>query len=288
MTDLITDPKEVQQELDTLLAPLDALSKDVRTAVQSLDRDSAMRLVELYYRLQEHRIALGNQMSSLVKDDRPAQVVSYYFEQISGLEKKLPTLLGNWGKLQPGGDWALSQKGIGPVLVAALGAHINIERCNTAGKIWRFAGLDPSITWGKGQKRPYNARLKVICWKIGDSFVKVSGRDNAFYGQLYRQRKTYEVERNESGGNAECAAQTLETRNIKDPKTLKTYQAGRLPDGRVDLRARRWVVKLFLSHYQRVAWVEFFGEEPPKPYIITHSNPMGAHTQIIDPPGWDG
>lgn len=288
MTELITDPEQIAADFQQILAPLDALNRDVRDAVKSLDRDSAMRLVELYYRLQEHRIALGNQMSSLTKEDRPAEVVGYYYDQIGTLEKKLPTLLGNWGKLQPGGDWALSQKGIGPVLVAALSAHINIERCNTAGKIWRFAGLDPSVKWGKGQKRPYNARLKVICWKIGDSFVKVSGRDNAFYGQLYRQRKEYEVARNESGGNAACAAETLEIRNIKDPPTLKTYQAGLLPAGRVDLRARRWVVKLFLSHYQRVAYVEFFGEEPPLPYIITHSNPMGAHTQIIDPPGWEG
>ena len=51
------------------------------------------------------------------------------------------------------------------------------------------AGLDPTVTWGKGERRPWNAELKVLCWKLGDSFVKVSNKEGALYGRIYRERK---------------------------------------------------------------------------------------------------
>jgi hypothetical protein len=52
---------------------------------------------------------------------------------------------------------------------------------------------------GRAQKLPYNAQLKTLCWKIGQSFCKVSGKQDAVYGQLYVQFKTDEVSRNENG-----------------------------------------------------------------------------------------
>lgn len=131
-------------------------------------------------------------------------------------------------------------------------------------------------------RRPWNADLKTLYWKIGDSFVKTQSRANAFYGLLYKERKLSEVIRNESGGNAAAAEETLRTRNITDMKTRQTYEGGRLPDGRVDLRARRWTVKLFLSHWHAVAYRAHHKVNPPKPYVIEH---MG-HTDMIVPPHW--
>jgi hypothetical protein len=132
-------------------------------------------------------------------------------------------------------------------------------------------------------KRPWNADLKVLCWKIGESFMKVSGRENAFYGQMYRERKIYEVERDERGGNAETAARTLREKNFSDAATRKIYESGHLPPGRLNLRAQRWATKLFLSHWHHVAYVEAFGENPPKPYILTQE---GGHAHYIAPPGY--
>jgi hypothetical protein len=264
------------------LEPLAKLARDTRNAARSLGRDEGRYLVDLYYQMQEHRIALRGQERAQQETGEPIETVSHFASQIEALERQAKSVLEAWTDESTVSAWAKSQIGIGGVLAAGLEAHIDITRAHTAGAIWRFAGLDPSLKWGKGEKRPHNARLKTHCWKIGDSFVKVSGRDDAFYGQLYRQRKAQEVERNESGDNADAAAQTLEDRTIKDRKLRATYEAGLLPDGRVDLRARRWVVKLFLSHWHAVAYRAHHGKNPPNPYVITHL----GHVDMIVPPGW--
>lgn len=131
-------------------------------------------------------------------------------------------------------------------------------------------------------KRPYNAKLKVLCWKIGDSFVKQSSRESDIYGHVYRERKELEVKRDAEGYNEPAAKETLEKRRINDAETRKIYESGRLPAGRLDLRARRYAVKLFLSHYQWVAYESTYNTKPPMPYIIQH----GGHTDFIAPPNW--
>ena len=73
-----------------------------------------------------------------------------------------------------------------------------------------YAGMDPRSTWEKGQKRPWNAQLKVLCWKLGESFVKVSGNEKAFYGRIYKERKALEMAKNEAGEYAAQAAAKLE------------------------------------------------------------------------------
>lgn len=265
------------------MEPVAKLSREIRAVAANLDRESAGFLVDMYYRLQEHRIALGNQSTSLAKLDKPIDVLDHFYTQLGTLERQVVSALDVWSNTYTVGMWARGQLGIGPVLSAGLLAHIDIEQAPSVGHIWRFAGLDPTTTWGKGEKRPYNADLKVLCWKIGDSFVKVSGRENAYYGKVYRDRKDYEVGRNERGELADQAAATLEAKKIRDPATRKVYEAGQLPPGRIDLRARRYAVKLFLAHWHEVAYVERYGVAPPLPYPIAH---LGhAHKiEVPDPP----
>ena len=131
-------------------------------------------------------------------------------------------------------------------------------------------------------KRPWNAALKTLCWKIGDSFVKFSNHKNSFYGPVYRARKALEEERNAAGLFAEQAAETLATRQISDAATLATYRAGRLPAGRLDLRARRVAVKLFLSHFFEVGYRIHHNAEPPVPFAIARL----GHSDYIPPPNW--
>lgn len=134
-------------------------------------------------------------------------------------------------------------------------------------------------------RRPWNARLKVLCWKLGESFKKTSGHEDSIYGKLYKERKRIEVERNEAGAFAALAKATLEAKTFRDSETKTRYEAGMLPDGRLDLRAMRYAVKLFLAHYHHVAYVTHFQKEPPKPYIFTeHAETMHAH--YIAPPNW--
>jgi hypothetical protein len=156
--------------------------------------------------------------------------------------------------------------------------------------IWRRASTNKegkaiSVTLKSLQNafavRPYNADLKVLCWKTGESFAKVQRYDDALYAHMYAQRKKYELERDARGGNAETAARTLTEKNFRDAATKAIYESGHLPAGRLDLRAKRWAVKLFLSHWHHVAFVEEYGEAPPKPYILTQDH---GHAHYIAPP----
>jgi len=132
-------------------------------------------------------------------------------------------------------------------------------------------------------KRPWNAGLKTLCWKIGESFVKVQNLPGDFYGQIYRQRKDEEIVRNEAGEYSAQAKAKLERFKIgKDTEAFAAYSAGRLPAAHIHARAKRYAVKLFLAHYHHVAWKLTYGTEPPKPYVIEH---MG-HAHIVGPPNF--
>lgn len=275
------------------------LRRDVRAAAATLSDREARYLVDAYYTIQQHRIEAQNQVRALAGanivdvddpdaadaelEQEPHVVLSWLFEQHVILEKELVKSLGTYADGHTAGIWARTITGIGPVIAAGLLAHIDIEKAPTVGHIWRFAGLDPTVTWGKGEKRPWNASLKVLCWKIGESFVKVSGRDSDVYGKVYLERKQLEQQRNEAGLFADQAAATLEAKRIgKDTQARGWYEKGMLPPARIHARSKRYAVKLFLSHYHHVAYVDRFGEQPPKPYIIEH----GGHTHFVAPPNW--
>jgi hypothetical protein len=282
ITDDSFDPDEDFIFSDFL--PLAKLGKDVRDAGSLIERDEARDLVSTYYGLQKFRLSLRNQERQLVKAEKPHRVVTHFAGELSTLEKNMVSVLDKYSLSTEVGQWSRSILGIGPVIAAGLMAHIDIKKAPTVGHIWRFAGLDPTVTWGKGEKRPWNADLKVLCWKIGDSFVKVSGRPDAFYGKIYRERKEYELARDERGGNSETAARTLETKNFRDLAVKRIYESGHLPPGRLDLRARRYAAKLFLAHWHEVAYIAEFGKEPPLPYPIAHL----GHAHKIEVPVADG
>lgn len=181
--------------MSTITEEIQKLSRDVKEASRTLGRREARFLVDYYYAMQDYRIASANQVRSMSEDDEPHATVAHLTSQMGTLENQVKRVLDVWTDSHELGQWAKSQVGIGPVISAGLLAHIDIEKAPTAGHVWRFAGLDPTQHWGKGEKRPWNAQLKTLCWKLGESFVKVSGRDDAFYAQLYTQRKQYELER---------------------------------------------------------------------------------------------
>ena len=56
-----------------------------------------------------------------------------------------------------------------------------------------------------------------------------------------------------------------------------------LPPAHIHARAKRYAVKLFLSHWHHVAYmIEYDGQEPPKPYILNQD----GHTHFLAPPNW--
>lgn len=137
-----------------------------------------------------------------------------------------------------------------------------------------------SVTKGLA-RRPWNADLKVLCYKIGQSFVFRHNNPKCFYGRLYAERKAEEVRRNTSGEYREAAAASLREKNYGAATVARAaYEAGRLPDAHIEARARRWTVKVFLAHLHGEWYRLEFGREPPLPWILAH----GGHAHYIAPP----
>jgi hypothetical protein len=270
------------------------LTKDLKAASITLSAQEARYLVDAYYIIQEDRKRSDSQVRSM--GDEPHEVLAWFAEQNSILEKQIQRALDAYSASHPVGTWMRSVKGIGPVLAAGLLAHLDIYhpevnpetgevtrvRTRTVGHWWSFGGVDSSKKWEKGKKRPWNATLKTLLWKASDCFVKVSGGENpGYYGAIYRNRKAYEIGKNEAGEYAEQAKAALAAKRFgEDTEAHKHYSKGKLPPGHIDARAKRYAVKLFLSHLHDVWYRHEFKEAPPMPYPIAHLE----HVHYIQPP----
>ena len=249
------------------LEPIMKMSKDIKDASHILSAEEARFLVDAYYQMQDDRIRSDNRIRSMDKSGEPNLVLQWLSDQSTSLEKQVKTALERYANSSKVGRWLLSITGIGPVITAGLMAHIDIEKAETAGAIWRYAGLDPTQEWKKGEKRPWNASLKTLCWKAGESFVKVSGKDHAQYGKLYVEKKEYYQKKNEADEYKEEALKRSEKVG-KSTEAYKHYKKGKLPPGHIHARAKRYAVKIFLSHLFDFWYKDHYDKEPPKPFAI--------------------
>jgi hypothetical protein len=156
----------------------------------------------------------------------------------------------------------------------------------------------------------------VLCWKIGESFVKIQNREDGYYGKVYASRKDVEVANNLSGKYAaqckqsrgrvgkgtdayawyngcltDAAAARIILASAAEREGLTKKLAGpigsgvpMLPPGHIHARAKRYAVKLFLSHYHDKAYRLHYGIAPPLPYPIGHPEMGKTHTHYIPPP----
>jgi hypothetical protein len=309
----------MHQELESLLTPVFKLNRDMvkglRQSGGGITDSEARYLVDVYYQMQDQRIRTNNQVKGLERDAKKAETTAEPHDALDWVKTQFATLEGEVAKLltiytqSHPMAWFFDQTiGIGPVLAAGLLAHIDIRKAPTAGHIYSFAGLNPERKWEKKTKRPFNAELKKLCWKIGDSFVKFSGHPDGHYGRIYRERKVSEWDRNLSGANADQARAKLETVRIGDSTDAKAWYSGQcnaekarailesgktptaaeckgengtpmLPPAHIDMRARRYAVKLFLSHLQECWYRHEYACDPPAPYVIAH----GGHAHYIRP-----
>jgi len=269
---------------DEMRSSIVRLTRDLKAAASTMSEQEARFLVDGYYSMQDDRKRANNQARAMGEVEEPHTLVVWLAEQGEMLEGQIKRALDSYSDAHPVGAWMKSIYGIGPVIAAGILAHIDIHQAPTAGHIWRYAGFDPSVKWEKGKKRPWNASLKTLGWKVGQSFMKFSNQEECVYGAIYRKRKEYEVAKNDAGTNAETAARILTEKNFsKSTDAYKHLTGGKLPPAQVDGRARRFTVKLFLSHLQCVWWFVEFGELPPAPYAIAHLD----HAHFIAIPNAD-
>ena len=330
---------------------VERLTKDLKNASLTLSDAEARFLVDAYYQAQENRIRSDGQRRAIDQSSdvgtKPHLVLDWLSRNDAIMESQIRRALSAYSESREIGRWARSVVGIGPVIAAGLVAHIDITQSETAGQVWRFAGLDSTSRWigkveankfvsdwikengygvpieqgkkhlsteilaaaaqtfnkkyetlekfameyGEGKltpssvarslsRRPWNAALKRLCWLIGESFVKVQNNPDDVYGKLYQQRKEIEISKNEKKEFADQARHILETKNIgKATDAYKAYSIGMLPPAHIHARAKRWAVKIFLSHYHQMAYQFHHGRPAPAPFPIA----ILGHAHRIDP-----
>lgn len=291
------------------------LTKDLKDASRLLSREESIWLVNAYYRWQDERIAAASRLR-LSKDEEPNRLIQWTFDNMQIAENQTKLALNHFVKRYRVGNWLMSICGIGPVIAAGLLAHLDIRGKQYPSSFWRFAGLDPTAIWMKGQKRPWNAALKRLMWLAGESFVKVQANKNDFYGKILVARKQTEWEQNLQGKFAEQATNAITVKKYDKSTTAYLFYSGQispsfvkelletegsipqgikattigdekpmLPPAHIHARARRVVQKLFVSHIHQVMHEDYYGVTPPKPYAFDH---MEGHHDFIEPPNWPG
>lgn len=306
------------------------VTKELLADAKSMSIDRLRYVVKKYYLHQERRKGADNHdrqeraNNKLMGTADDGAIEGWFSVNDRIVEKQTNRLLEAYASIDPICIWMKANDGIGALIACALRANIVIEMAPTAGHIYSFVGYNPDKKWGKGQKRPWSSFMKTQCWKIGQSFMKLP---DSHYGKLYRERKAYEVARNDAGGNAEAAAKALEEKvfdkstdtykhltgtmaatkakrrpskkNGHDEEALEQKECsaclalgpgvGHLPPAQIDARARRWAVKLFLSHLQQVWYFHHYGKMAPAEYpkdVLGHAHIFDPqHTNLI--PGFD-
>ena len=298
---------------------LQRMNKDLKKASATLTPSECRYLVDSYYVIQDYRKRAANQIRAMEQDGEPNELTRWFLSQYELLENNIKKALDAYTDSTKLGIWLKSITGIGPVIAAGLIAHIDIEKAPTAGNIWSFAGLNPNMVWEKGQIRPWNAKLKLLCWKLGESFIKVRNRESDIYGKLYWERKLYEWDRNLKGELSEQAKTILKNKKMDKKKDSYLWYSGQLvpklipkaaiadmaeifrenknhlelcdqveegkgipmlPPGHINERCKRYSVKIFISHLHEYWYWLHYKEPPPKPFAIA----ILGHAHKIEPP----
>lgn len=292
------------------------LSKDLYEASKLLSQQESRWLVQSYYIWQEHRKAAASRLRKAEEHGEPNEVLVWSFKNMRIIEEQIKNALDEFSKQYRVGNWLREIHGIGPVIAAGLLAQIDIRNRPHAGQIHSFAGLNPDTIWAKGQKRPWNAALKMLCWKAGESFIKVRNSEKDIYGKVYAKRKSLEWTRNLNGEFADQCTKIINSKNFQKsgtsyrfytgqvspswarsiieagkyfPENVKATEVGdevpMLPPAHINARASRYAVKLFLSHLHHVMYEDYYNVVPPKPYCFDH---LDGHTDYFPPPNWPG
>jgi len=196
--------------------------------------------VMFFYGIQAFRKSLANKINSakrLELDEIVIQDLKDQLQIFTELEKVETKKLEKMVKVHPLWNGFLKDvTDIGYIYAANLiGIIGNINRFDSVSSLWSYSGLGvvngkaPRPT--KGQHLGYNPMLKTLCLgKIADNFVKVSGKADAKYGQLYKKIKLDEQTKH---------PEPIENPN-KKPKMIYTK-------GHIEKRTRRRVVKEFMK-----------------------------------------
>lgn len=239
-------------------------------------------LVDSFYAIQNLRIQQGNRIHMLVRDygvdESEASMLHNMIKVgLTSVERDIEKRVRHYVRPMPIYKlWMGPEvKGVAEILAGGIIAGLgDIGKFGTVSKVWKYCGLGINEDGGiqkrkRGEKINYSPFLKTLCWKIGESFVKIS--DRGYYGERLSEYKNNEVKKQLASGIV-----ILPQADIPKKDDGKVYMS----QGHVHNRAKRKAVKLFLSHTWHV-WREIEGLPTEGKWFP----PEGHH--YYDPPGWD-
>lgn len=200
-------------------------------------RTNLRSLVDTYYSSQKNRIAWSNRVSALARgvdiEANPKLLQAKDYTKIYlDIEKKAFREIRLELDTYSVWPWLKRVKGIGPTLAGKLLCDIDITKAVRVSNLWSFAGLGVTAEGKspkpvKGEKLPYNAKLRTACFMVSRSFLMC----NSPYLEIYASAKEfYQLHR----------GIPYEYRGVPmQPAWTK---------GHIDYAARRKMVKVFLSH----------------------------------------
>lgn len=217
--------------------------------------------IKLLYKLRKdiikERKATKSRIRALKEYELDVSDLKEVAETLTNKEKKLSKRLKKLVREEDIWDWLEKVKGIGEINTAGLIAKLNfIEKYETVSSLWKFCGLMPKNGFDEEDSNfenytHYRQATKeertLTAYDIGECFVR---NTECFY------RKFYDLKKEEY----------LENRDWSD--------------GHCHAAARRYAVKMFLSHLWSV-WRQMKGLEITDPYILSANN---GHNRKVEPP----
>jgi len=160
--------------------------------------------------------------------------------------------------------WSKNVKGLGPVGCMTFLGFINPD-ATSAGKIWKYFGYAPDSKLVKGQKANFNREAKGRAWVIATNVIRAG---DPYYTALYKAKKKYYLKVRGMEKYIEDPTKCPDYEKCMELLRAKAKRLGRpvkKPPCRahVDNRAKRWLIKLLLSHAWELIRREM-GQEIPK------------------------
>lgn len=245
-------------------------------------------LVETYYDVQRLRVAGNNRLKAALKGVSKAERLEIAIAEMKDLETRIARQIAEVVKDEPIYGWLSAQRGIGPVMSAALIASGLDPGIDKPSGWWRFAGV--GVIDGKnqrkrrGEKLTYNGFLRRTLEVCVGQFLKSHDPEKghvSFYAELYYQFRA-ESERDRPDMKPLACPGAIRAQGCQGAECTRCKGKGEV--GVAIHHHRRAVMltqRVFLTHLQQ-RWREVLGLGPARNLYIVEKEP-GVHQAIPAP-----
>lgn len=203
-------------------------------------------------------------LEQLSKEGKITNEEKFYVERILDVQKNAEKYEAEYKKLMKQfveseaiyNSFLVKIKGISAILSANLIKEFGYcENAPYISSLWKYTGMHvengEAPVRKKGEKLSFNSKLRTLCYKISDSFVK---QRTPFYRDIYDKEKERQVGMMNEVLNQLTKEQEKQLKKIKKRKEKRDFFNQFNPKAPVsllnaDMRARRKMVKIFLAHY---------------------------------------